>query len=637
MSRTLSLLAGVLALAVGTTLAAPPLPLDLVPEDACIGLSIRDLADLKSKSDKLLKDRPGLPRLSQLFEVAYKELRLGWDIDETKASAIVCASGPLAGYAADADPKDKFQIGITLPYKDLDAVAKAWKVKPEDLKKGEPVQVPGREFEPHFAQTWGAVRDGVAFLNGKEAAVVGWMKATSLRQALPQDRVQRLDRADGLIYLGPPLLKVAGDNANPDWVPEGLTEQEAVAYRRANRAMHEARSVLAAFRLDEGLALDLGVNFDRKGKESQALLKAFAGAGRTSTLAGLPEGSALVGAVSVIGVDDMVTEISRIIASEFWLGLRNGSVLLESDTIHLRRLMGDFYAKLKAGRGGLYQGKDKQLTVIGVLEPKDTLALLSDIAAMSRAANEKELDPTANAGKAEIEKLVANLSSDDFDVREAASTKLGLIGPAVLPFLEKAEKSTDAEARRRAGDLRTQIEQVAALRKQEMTKGLLKTAFHPTFSLKLNAEERLGVKVHHLTMHFDAVDAPYATWLKEVFGPDWARIRVASLGEKLVVMIGSNGELFEEGIKNVRDDKPGLEASPALAGFRKQANTGRRAELHVALTRVQALTVPPEKLPKDFKQTSTLTSVALRTGTADLGLDLWLAADTINDTLWWLR
>jgi hypothetical protein len=631
MLRKLALLVG-LSLA-GTTLAAPPLPLDLIPQDACIGLSIRDLADLQAKSDKLLKDHPNIPRLSNLFAEAYKELRLGWPVDERRSAAIICASGTLAGYAADADPNQSFRIGTVLPYKDLAGVAKAWSVKADDLEKG-PVQVSGRNFDPKFALDYASARDGVAYISGSDKAVTAWMKATTLRQALPGERVKRLDMADGMVYLGPPLVRIGMEKFDTNWTPEELTEREKAAYRRVNRAAVEGRDLLLAFRLDEGLGVDLTAGFDPKGKESQALLKTFAAPGRTSSLIGLPEGPPLLGALGFIGVDDNSFEVGSLLAAELWF-MRHTPGFLESDTANLRRILGYLYSRLKTGRLALYAGKEKQLAAIAVLEPRNADTFLKDLATMAQVSDEKAFDPNVDTNKVAIAKLVADLGSDDFDVREAASTKLGLIGAPALEALKVAEKSTDAEVRRRASELRVQIEKIAELRKKELAGQLFKQAFHPIFGWKAEAEERLRFKVHHLLMRFEAEDAPYTALLKEAFGPDWNRIRLAVVGGKVVAMLGSNPELFEEALKNVRDDKPGLDASAALAGFRKHVGPGRRAELHLALSLLRGLAPPAGQLPKDLKPD--LSSVALRTGTADISLDFWMPPENIGDGLFWLR
>src|SRR5690348_16246276 len=102
-----------LAVLAGSLRAEPPRPLDLIPEDACIGISVRNLADLRTKSDRLLPKELNGPRPSQILDMALGMLNLGWKIDEKKPSGIVCMTGLLGGLAADADPNmgDNFTIG----------------------------------------------------------------------------------------------------------------------------------------------------------------------------------------------------------------------------------------------------------------------------------------------------------------------------------------------------------------------------------------------------------------------------------------------------------------------------------------------------------------------------------------------
>jgi hypothetical protein len=633
---------GLVALA-GSLRADPPLPLDLIPEDACIAISARNLAELRTKSDRLFGkgQEGGLPRPSQLLDMAFKQLNLGWKIDEKKPAALVCVAGTLGGFDADADPEQNFTIGAVLAPERLEEVAKAYKMDVEDLKKGKVHKVPGREFGREFGTEQAGFRDGQIYLTGKEKATDAWMKARTLRAAQPAARQRRLDAADGVVYFGPPLLRVAQKTADPEMVDPGLGPQDAEAQRRLNRAFMEARYVLAGYRLDDGFGLDLSAGFDPKGTHSQAVLKAVTGAGRTSNLAGLPESERLVGAFAAIGLERDDLHLARVLASDVWFGLRGFSPVLDSDAVLVRRLFGDLYSKLRLGRIALYQSSDPmrfgQLAAVAVLAPTRPEQFLNDITQYARLGDVEQFNPKGEASKAEIEKLVGELGSEDFETRESASTKLGLIGDAALPYLEKAEKSDDAEVRRRAGELRGSIQAAADLRKQELAKGLVKRAFRPTFTLKLDAEKRAGASVHLLGMRFDSDDAPYSAALKDLFGPEWNRLRLAVVNKQVVVLLGSESALLEQAIQNVRDGKPGLEQSAALAEFRKQAAPERRFELHLAVSRVRGLLTPPGDLPKDFKPTGACSSVSVRTGMSDLGLDLWVPAEAVPDVLKWLH
>jgi len=309
-----------------------------------------------------------------------------------------------------------------------------------------------------------------------------------------------------------------------NWAP-----QETEAQRRINKAFLEARYVLAGYRVDDGFGLDLSVGFDPKGAHSQAVLKAVTGSGRTSNLTGLPDSERLVGAFSAVGLERGDLHLARVLAGDLWFGLRGSSPILDSDGVVVRRLLGDLYSRLRVGRMAVYQSGDPrlgQLAVVAVLEPNDPAQFLTELAQYARLGDVEQFDPKVEASKAEIEKLIADLGSDDFETREAATTKLGLIGDATLPYLEKAEKSEDAEVRRRAGDLRKTLQGVAELRKKELAEGLAKKAFRPTFTLKRNAEKRADANVHLMGMRLGE-DAPYGAGAE---GPVRSRMEPAARG-----------------------------------------------------------------------------------------------------------
>ena len=627
----------------GSFRADPPLPLDLIPQDACIGIATRSLADLRTKSDRLfgkMPDRP-LERPSQLLDMAFMQLNLPWKIDEKKPAALVCMSGTLAGFAANDDPQNNFTIGAVLAPQSWEEVAKTYKIEMADLKKGKIHKVPGTEFNGVFGTSQVGVRDGQIFLTGKEKATDAWMKARTLRTGQTAARQRSLDAADGVVYFGPSLLHLGQKDFNPETVAADLGPQEAEAQRRINRSFQEARYVLAGYRVDGGFGLDLSVGFDPKGTHSQAVLKAITGVGRSSNLSGLPDSERLVGAFAAIGLDRADLHLARVLASDLWNGLRGSSSVLNSDAVLVRRIFGDLYSRLKLGRVAVYQSSDParfgQIAVVAILEPANPGQFLTEITQYARFGDVEQFDPKGDASKTEIEKLIAELGSDEFETRESASTKLGLIGIAALPYLEKALKSDDAEVRRRAVDVSRAIQTAADLRKQELTEGLVKKAFRPTFTLKLKAETRADANIHLLGLRFDDKDSPYPAALKDLFGPDWNRVRIAVVNKQVVIVAGSDLALLDQAIQNVRDGKPGLEQSAALAEFRKQAAPERRIELHLALSRVQALVTPAEKLPRDFKATATCSSISARTGLTDFGVDLWIPAEAVPDILRWVR
>src|SRR5262249_10718002 len=148
---------------------------------------------------------------------------------------------------------------------------------------------------------------------------------------------------DGLVYLGPPVMRMAQMNTDPQEVPPGLGPQEAEVQRRLNRAYLETRYILAGYRIDDGIGLDLSVGFDPNGAESQAVLKAVTGSGRTSNLAGLPDSDRLVGAFAAIGLNRDDMHLARVLAADLWFSFKGTFPILGSDADVVRRISGDLY------------------------------------------------------------------------------------------------------------------------------------------------------------------------------------------------------------------------------------------------------------------------------------------------------
>jgi WD40 repeat protein len=66
--------------------------------------------------------------------------------------------------------------------------------------------------------------------------------------------------------------------------------------------------------------------------------------------------------------------------------------------------------------------------------------------------------PPADPASAEVARLIRQLGNDDFETREAATTRLNDIGEPALPALHEALASKDAEVRRRAETIVAAIE-----------------------------------------------------------------------------------------------------------------------------------------------------------------------------------
>jgi hypothetical protein len=266
---------------------------------------------------------------------------------------------------------------------------------------------------------------------------------------------------------------------------------------------------------------------------------------------------------------------------------------------------------------------------------------MAEIAALAKFAEGKDLDLSDRTGKGEdvraVQKLVRDLGDDDFATREDASTKLNLIGEPALPFLEKAAESDDAEVRRRAGELATEIRERAALRRKELLNRDAPKRLNPGFVLKPAAETVDGQKVDVLQVKLGREDAGVVGQMRQLLGPDWAKVRMAVVGKQVVVLIGSDLDLFRQTLKNIKEGAAGLADDPSLAAFHKQADRDRKFELHVAMQSLAALTAPEGLDPRQLKAGPTLTSLAVAVDPGRFEVNLWVPPDQFKAVVQGLR
>jgi hypothetical protein len=133
-----------------------------------------------------------------------------------------------------------------------------------------------------------------------------------------------------------------------------------------------------------------------------------------------------------------------------------------------------------------------------------------------------------------------------------------------------------------------------------------------------------GVRVDVLRVKLAEKDAKAAAALKEFFGPDWDRIRLAVYGKQVVLLIGSDRALLGAALANLKEGKRGLAAAKGLAGAAGHVNPARQAELHVSLAAAQALRTGADLGQPAAKEAPALTSFAVTVAADFLELDVWL-------------
>jgi hypothetical protein len=629
----------VVLLACVTAAPAKPGVLDLIPQDAAGAVAARDLASLHKKIDDLINDvEPNTPvKAGDLFAMLYRYLGILGEVDETSPGALVVVSPQTIGVAQINANIEQLLVAV-VPFKDRDRIAanfgfKEGALKPDQLAKGK-----GENFGQFFY-----ARGKHLIFGNNEKAVASVAKGKPLGAELPAGRRKSLNESDLLLHVNPPSL-------GKEW-KDFLTQMEASLGKSGEKeeqnlirlymkGLAEIRHGFAAVRLDGGVGISFLAMFPREGKgAAQQFLKLVAGGGSPSKLDGLPQGNILAcGAAGGDGSKNAL--VAKVFLNTLLLYAGdNMRVLTAPERASYVGVFTEVWQRLRGSRVALYQNRDARrlghFSLVAILDTDNADKFITDMKELAHIAEGKSIDLTTAKARdiegAKIEAMVRDLGNRRFRVRQAATTKLRLLGEPALAYLDKAIRSDDLEVSRRARDLRDQIEQATAQRRKDLLSKDLPKLVKPTYVFVARAETRGGCKVHIVNAKLTGKDVEVAPQLKELFGPDWDKIRLAVRGKQVVALVGSDVALLDEALANLKDSKPGLAASKGLTAFARQIHPDRRFEAHFSLERFLVLMKGPQNnQPADQKEDQPLTSLALTLEPDHVQLDVRVATTDIK-------
>jgi hypothetical protein len=625
-------------------------PLDLVPDNACFGLAMRSLADMKPKADALytaaeLQKNGGqnFPTPNQIV-AGIKEF-VPWIDDEAPAAFIVInpADAGLKSYK-DAKPEEQNALWVlVLPFKDRAKLAENLEVKPADLKEGKIVT---RQKTRFGLGNTVCVRGKYVFVAEGDKGIAALLKPHKPAFAsLPEARRRFLAGADLQLYFRPETLRNEWNDAlKADWLRELQSDKYSEAERQAVAdlvdALKSIRLGLGALRIEEtGLGLGLMAVFpDKVPEPTRRFLTSLGGDSNGSELKGLPEGAAVFaeaakgeGAPSARLMKALAGTLLRDVFVADWLPTA-------ADRANVLAAFAEVWRKLAGHRFAFYQNADPVrhglFSAVAILDTADADRFLADLRLLARLAGTEGLDLSATGREedvAEVEKLIRDLGSRRFRERESASDRLLLIGEPALARIEKALASNDPEVRSRAGYLKTQIINTAVARRKELLSSQAPWRIRPTFRFEAKPEERSGHRVEIARVRLTNKDAPAAEVLRHGFGPDWDKVRLVKHGKQVVVLLGSDETLLDKTLANLEDGKPGLAAAPSLTRFARQADPARKLEVHGSVGTVLALLQGEDlRRGKPAAAVPALSSASLVVGAERLRLDLWLPAPELG-------
>jgi hypothetical protein len=570
-------------------------PLELIPRHAVVGIAIRDLDELIKKGDDFIRGAAlQLPvRPSQLFDLGTQFLGVQRGLDRKAAAAVVLMGDGLQ------------HIVPILPFTDADAMAGNFGLAKGDL-------VPGKVLRTNRGKNDVLVRHVVrtqdhVCLGDSEKTLERVLASPSVSAALNPAQRQRFAGSDVLLHLGGKVWQ----NGDLRRLPQlGDDPREKDFAKQLSAALKEIDGATAGFRIDAGLDMHLLMTAPPAGQAAR-FFKELRGKGTPCSLAGLPEGNVLLAQAAAGGGEEQ-SLLTRCLGTFLIEELvAKNKVLPNFDRLTAFGVYDEIWRRVEGNRLAVYQNADETklglFSVIAVLDTADAPLFLRDMKTLARMALAESFAATGVDIKAEfdIAGLVRDLGSDTYSRRQAAHTRLLLIGEPALPYLARAVEAagSDLETHRRARVLRDLIGASAAERRQKLV-----AKFRPLFAdAKLvfagGVEKRQGLSIDMIRAELPGLDQAGRDFYKQWLGPDWDRVRLGVVGNRIVFLLGSDTALFDAALGNLRDGTPGLASRKQLAA----AGPRRLFEMHASVEGILRLVDP--KAPVNAKPQ--LSSLAL--------------------------
>jgi hypothetical protein len=618
---------------------------DLIPENALGAIAIQNLKALREKGDRLIDDQKlNVPtRPSEVFKQLVGLLAIdGGALDFNGPALIVIANPKEAKVNVDKDNLMSFLslVAVVVTIKDEETACASLGLKKGSLEEGKVVTaLNNRMYLREVAR-----RGKQLYLGSIRAALESVLKSKPVRGVLSPAQEKSFSEADLFLYVN---AVVVGDK----WADDlSSLEQE---FRKANKAdenkeqIDEFVKALSALRfgllgckVEDGLRFQLAAVFDPASKDAKKFLQLFQGGKGAADLTGLAEGQVLV-AQSAKGDGSQNSFLARLIANFILANAINGgSTLSVADVPLYTGVMSEVWNRLQGERLALYRNEDNVkhglFTMVAILDPVNAEAFLPELKELNRFANAEKwrLGPDGDKDDiATIKQLVADLGNNRFRVREAASARLILLGEPALPFVEKGIESDDAEVHSRSEKIKVAIvASIQELRKEALNK--LSVTVRPKLCFVDKPTQQGGHEIETLQLKFSEADMENPKRLRQLFGPNWNRIRFARVRDHVVMVVGSDDRKFLETLANVKEGKRGLEDSKSVAGFRKYPDPARKLQFQVSVRSVLELMNAEElKKPGDVKHDAPLSAFGLSAEANRLQLDFWLTVGDLAEIL----
>lgn len=607
-----------LALPTAAYAADPPRVTDLVPQKAIASIFFRNINELRANGDQLFA-KAGWPFAPTQM--------LNWAGQELKVNGLVDGDRP-CGVAFFEFEDEERPSGFFLPpaaamfaIRDLDALAQRLGATADDLKSGMTISSPG---QLGYKNRHYRFADDYLWIASDERLFVELSNRMPLNFVIAKPRRERMRNSDILFSYRPTAKTIDREQMVKNgrkWIDEhpemGVEEQAAM---RELFAVFESMSnaVLGVHVHKDGIEVDADVYFDfRKRKAVQTVLRRFNPTGAASSLNGLPSGTVLFshalqadGKATLPALSALLPELTL---TRNWRSIDDLEILTEAQQLKLLGLFGEVWRKIGGYRLAAYQSSDPlrngMLGIVAILDTDEPGQMVSDVRELAEFIDGSRLfEPTEPAGddqveasgpvlsakgEASVRKLVEQLASDDPATRQSAVVRLTLIGKPTRSFiapLASPDGDAEMETARQARRVLSVLDKAKERSSDKSLTPRLLSSSNLKFQFSTEPDAEFNRQVHSIEIeHTSKTERHQAVGrqMSKMLGPQWNRLRLVPFENRLLVLIGSDPELFRSAIASLEEQGSGLQTDTSAAVYGVPLNAARGAEFHIDLALIR--------------------------------------------------
>jgi hypothetical protein len=558
--------------------------LRLIDSKAVLSIGFRNPMQMIKKSQEI-NDRANLTpalNIDAFVDTVGKAVGLERCVDKSKP-IVLSLSGPSI-----------FSYKISLSVTDVNALASSLSLSAEKLRKGEAHKLPNPISTLPASLKFVRLKGNQLAMSPYEALLDAPGLEDSLVANLSAKEAETLANDDIVIVLGESAFEgqfrsFLNYYTNSDQSLDS-DQEDAVS-----KFLDDLKYVVSGIHLDNGIGTTTIASL--KSSDTKSLLGEFFDCTRDATLARMPSGKIL--ATHALQADSnstggllgaLLSRTRDVISNQI------AGISIDSESFQLDGLLSEALDRIKGGHLVIYESSNRNrygdFNILGVFTTDDPDAFLADLAGLApfvNAAFMSEAEAAIAFPPAKIEGLVAELAESHYQRRELAKFKLKLLGARARPALEKATKARDLELRLAAKELLETFVLDAIAGRADLIKGGLFKKLKPFFTYAPQREKLADSNVGILTMRFESDVQQTQNKMKALFGPEWQTVRVATVGNEVLLLVGSETSILENAIAKQKLPASALSSHKACESFRVRAKSATVFEFHAAISRLAYL------------------------------------------------